>query len=168
MSRSLSPSRSRAASTSSSIRNEEYKQALTLLEFQVELGNIISNSDDVEKLDVCIGRNYGFINEIDPVSKMSPLTMACRFGRAKIARFLIERGADLNLKDRYGRIPLVTACSFDHANVVKVLIEEGVSTIDQKGRLALQRAQSSEKIRALIRKAPQIRESYRKKNDKIS
>lgn len=161
MSRTLSPAKS--AGSTSSVRSEEYKKALSLLEFQVELGNIISNSDDVEKLDNYINGYYQFINEIDPVSKMSPLTMACRYGRANIARYLIERGADLNLKDRYGRIPLVTACSFEHPNVVKVLIECGVSTIDHQGRLALQRAQHNEKIRALMRKAPQIREDYKKK-----
>jgi len=57
----------------------------------------------------------------------TPLFFACDRGHIEIARLLIERGADLNVKDNfYSATALGWAMSKKHDDIVALLIEKGV------------------------------------------
>ena len=59
----------------------------------------------------------------------TPLFFACDRGHLEVARLLIERGADLNVKDNfYNATALGLAISKKHVDVVALLIEKGVDT----------------------------------------
>jgi hypothetical protein len=63
----------------------------------------------------------------------------------KVAKMLIENGADVNVKDNQGRTPLFRISGFDQpeaADTVKLLIENGaiISTQNKNGQTAVERA----------------------------
>lgn len=55
------------------------------------------------------------------------LLAAARKGDPALARTLIEKGADVNAKTRYGATPLSYACDRGNVELVKLLIEKGAS-----------------------------------------
>src|SRR5262245_28972362 len=60
------------------------------------------------------------------------LSYACDKGHAELVRLLIERGADVNVKDTfYGEVPLGWALSHGHAQIVKLLLEKGAAGIER-------------------------------------
>ncbi|KIN00709.1 hypothetical protein OIDMADRAFT_124708, partial [Oidiodendron maius Zn] len=54
--------------------------------------------------------------------KRTPLHLAALNGRDKIARMLLEKGADIQAKDGDQETPLHLACSKGHAGMIKLLI----------------------------------------------
>jgi ankyrin repeat protein len=61
----------------------------------------------------------------------TPLFFACDRGSLEVARLLIERGADLNVKDNfYNATALSWAMSKKHDAIVALLIEKGVDVTD--------------------------------------
>jgi ankyrin repeat protein len=46
-------------------------------------------------------------------------------GHEAVVKLLVEKGADLESKDRFGRIPLSLAAMNGHEAVVKLLVEKG-------------------------------------------
>ncbi len=60
-------------------------------------------------------------------------------GRLKTVDFLIENGADVNVKDNNGETPLMAASAFSNCRVIKLLIEKGadVNAKDNGGWSAL-------------------------------
>jgi ankyrin repeat protein len=57
--------------------------------------------------------------------KITPLMKASWEGEIDIAKYLIEKGADVNAEDDSGQTPLFNAILRDHSNVVALLIEKG-------------------------------------------
>jgi len=55
------------------------------------------------------------------------LLAAARKGDPALARTLIEKGADVNSKTRYGATPLSYACDRGNVELVKLLIEKGAN-----------------------------------------
>jgi hypothetical protein len=53
---------------------------------------------------------------------------AVRKGDAAAVTALLDKGADVNAKFRYGQTALFKACERGHANVVKVLLDHGADT----------------------------------------
>lgn len=47
------------------------------------------------------------------------------YNNLEVARFLLESGAEVNLKDKGGLIPLHNASSFGHLEIAGLLIEYG-------------------------------------------
>ncbi len=47
-------------------------------------------------------------------------------GRPKVAKLLIERGADVDSRDRDGRTPLITASECGQLEVARLLLDHGV------------------------------------------
>ena len=56
---------------------------------------------------------------------VTPLMRACFRGNLKLARLLIEKGANPNARTRYGFTPLIYAASSGNAAVAKLLLEHG-------------------------------------------
>ena len=56
---------------------------------------------------------------------MTPLHYAAEFGHIKVTKFLIEKGANIEVKNEDGNTPLHEAVDGGHFEVVKYLIEKG-------------------------------------------
>jgi ankyrin repeat protein len=60
------------------------------------------------------------------------LSYSCDKGHVDVAKLLIERGADVNVKDTfYGEVPLGWALSHGHAQIVKLLLDKGATGIER-------------------------------------
>ena len=59
--------------------------------------------------------------------------------RTDIARLLVAKGADLEVRNIYGATPLLTACAVGFASVVRVLLDAGADAFatNDRGRNAL-------------------------------
>jgi ankyrin repeat protein len=51
--------------------------------------------------------------------------MGCREGHEAVVKLLVEKGADVDTKDNYGRTPLSQAAENANKAVVKLLLEKG-------------------------------------------
>lgn len=70
----------------------------------------------------------------------TPLLLSIKYCNREITEYLIEKGADLNLKDyRYGDTPLISALQKEDFITAKYLIEKGadVNAKNKKGETAL-------------------------------
>ena len=56
--------------------------------------------------------------------QMTPLHYAAEFGHIKVTKFLIEKGANIEVKNEDGNTPLHEAVDGGHFEVVKYLIEK--------------------------------------------
>ncbi len=67
---------------------------------------------------------------------MTPLHEAAAMGHLEVARLLLERGADVNAKNKHGFTPLHFAAGIGHTDVAKLLLEHGadVNAKDEHGR----------------------------------
>lgn len=59
--------------------------------------------------------------------EMPPLTWAAMAGQTEAVQFLLENGADVNIKSRDGGTPLHGAAFFGRTDVVKLLLENGAN-----------------------------------------
>jgi hypothetical protein len=79
-----------------------------------------------EDLDFNLQR-YGYseinINSISKTYKQTPLMKASSWGDEKAVRYLLERGADINLRDKLGRTALHLTIRPAHVETLKLLLE---------------------------------------------
>jgi outer membrane protein assembly factor BamB len=73
------------------------------------------------KVDVNSQTEYG----------VTPLSLACDHGHEAVVRYLLDHGADPNIKDRFYRVgPMGWAISRKHTSVVALLVKAGCTDID--------------------------------------
>ena len=61
----------------------------------------------------------GYANDLDRLQR-TPLQWACARGYDKVAQILIDFGADITIKDSFGRTAKDHATQKDHTDIVKV------------------------------------------------
>eukprot|EP00794_Sanderia_malayensis_P018196 gene18196-20012_t len=54
-----------------------------------------------------------------------PIHFAADYGQLEVLKFLVDQGADINLKDDHGITPLLAAIFEEHASCVKYLLSKG-------------------------------------------
>ena len=91
------------------------------------------------------------VNFCDEEFSYSPLSWAAQNGSTRIARRLIEAGADVEARDWMDQTPLWTAVMIDRVRVVRVLLEAGakINITDDSGDTLLQSAIWSESFRSI-------------------
>eukprot|EP00750_Incisomonas_marina_P029907 INCI7241.6.p2 GENE.INCI7241.6~~INCI7241.6.p2 ORF type:complete len:206 (+),score=44.98 INCI7241.6:267-884(+) len=82
------------------------------------------------------------IDGTDKRTESTPLAVASLQGSFKMVRLLVERGADVNRKDKDGRTPLMLASIDGHKNIIEHLIANNadLNLQELKGNTALQMA----------------------------
>lgn len=65
------------------------------------------------------------LNEKDAVGGSSPLIVAATFGRADVAKALIDAGADVDQQNNDGSTALHSAALFCHTEIVEALLDKG-------------------------------------------
>jgi ankyrin repeat protein len=100
---------------------------------------------DLKAVQAFVAQGVG-VDDHNPQDGSTPLMLAAAKDSTEVARFLIERGADLNARDLQGNTALHEAAYTDSEGVVKLLIGKGadVNAIDLKGRTPLHRAAGSQ------------------------
>ena len=79
-------------------------------------------------LDVLLGHGAYVdeaIKDLDPITGFTPLMFAVRENNVDLAKFLIEKGADVNIKTASGSTPLSLATSEDFSGMVELLKVHG-------------------------------------------
>ena len=65
------------------------------------------------------------INELSPQTNISPLSWATMMGHTDAVKLLIQRGADLNVRQEDGGTPMHIAVALGRAEIAEILIKEG-------------------------------------------
>ena len=100
----------------------------------------------------------GFNVNTPGIRNWTPLIYAAYYGRYEIADFLLKRGADPNLRGKYGETALIEASCEGRggAKMVQLLIDKGakIDIVDVYGYVALDyaRASSRHSIIAILKK----------------
>jgi hypothetical protein len=88
------------------------------------------------------GTGRPFVRDVLSKSPL-PLIIAARNGQISLVRILLERGANVNLRDQETEVtPLIVAAQNGHLQVVDLLLEKGaeVNARDKNGKTALREA----------------------------
>lgn len=98
-----------------------------------------SGSDEVARLLLDHGANPDLSL---PDNGWAPLHIAAFLGYVKVVKTLLDHGADINIKNRYGETALLQAAFRGHDEVVKLLLARGadVTPRNDKGFSALKAA----------------------------
>ncbi|RZL34750.1 MAG: ankyrin repeat domain-containing protein [Pedobacter sp.] len=83
----------------------------------------VGKFDDVTLL---IFKNPGSVNQFS-IDGFTPLGLACYFGHEDIARFLVLKGAEVNVasKNGYNVFPIHSAVAANNFNITKMLLDAG-------------------------------------------
>ena len=140
-----------------SVKDKRGKTLSNYLELD-QIRELINESKRVEKLFMAVkkgdaelveeltGRSPEMVNTIDREGS-TPLLFALELGHADIAKFLIEKGANVTATDKWQDTPLHLSAWFGFKDVTQLLIEKGanVNAKDSKGRTPLTAAISQGK-----------------------
>jgi len=97
-----------------------------------------AKEDKVKKMQALLSTDENWLEKRDKY-KRTPLHSAARYGAYKAARFLLDRGADFNVKDEKGNTPLHLASIYRHDEIVDLLIQHksDVDLLNAQGQASL-------------------------------
>ncbi|CAN6894430.1 unnamed protein product [Brassica oleracea] len=125
-------------------------------EFSSLLGALAAAAEfgDVVALGTAIDSMHGFTDE--PLENNdTALHLACLYGNLPCVELLLERGADMEVKDLYRATPLHNACDGGYLDIVEFLLSRAsgpecakrmIETIDQQGDTPLHNAARGEYV----------------------
>jgi uncharacterized protein len=79
---------------------------------------------DLAEMQRLVGEDPGLL-DARHWNRETPLILACEEGQVEVVRWLVDKGAAINLRDAEGRTALGVALWGDHLTVVKLLMEGG-------------------------------------------
>ncbi|CEJ61342.1 hypothetical protein PMG11_09877 [Penicillium brasilianum] len=125
----------------SSAQDGEIQGSSTNMNGDVTLNNRLlyaAGENDVDRAIALLSQG-ATINCVDSRDGQTPLHKGCSSGNSEIVKFLIRRGADVDVRDFLGNTPLHVACSTRNEGAVKLLIEGGadVNKMMNTGETAL-------------------------------
>jgi len=72
--------------------------------------------------------NPGMVDSIDDDSfEGTTVHHADKYGHVEVANYLLDQGANVNARDRYGCTPLFRACMGAHLRVVELLVSRALT-----------------------------------------
>jgi ankyrin repeat protein len=87
-------------------------------------------SGDLAKVKALLKSHAEWLNSPDQNQK-TPLHLALESGHIDMARYLIEQGADINLKDKDKATPLYNAAYLGNLEILDLLLKKGASSINE-------------------------------------
>jgi ankyrin repeat protein len=79
---------------------------------------------DLDQVRIIVEKDKGLANHTLPTGRY-PLCMAADYGQVHVIEYLIEKGADVNVKDCHGITPLLSAIYEGHTACVRLLLAKG-------------------------------------------
>ena len=73
--------------------------------------------------------NRGDIDKRDERYGLTPLMLAAYYDYPDIAKYLLEQGASVNMRDKSGRTALIYAASYNYLDMARLLLEHKASTL---------------------------------------
>ncbi len=80
---------------------------------------------DLAAVKKLLDKDASLVNLQSKLTGRAPLGMACRKGEKEIAELLIEKGADLNAKDKLGTCPMDGAAIAGEVALIELLLAKG-------------------------------------------
>ena len=96
---------------------------------------------DIEKVFMYLRKTdiQQVMTAVEQKSKRSPLHIVTKHGHVHLVEFLLQKGAEIEARDKLLKTPLHYACENGHALVVKMLMDNNADPFekDNCGRTAL-------------------------------
>jgi ankyrin repeat protein len=83
-----------------------------------------SKRDQVKVMRELLSKNRNWLEKRDRYQR-TPLHSAARYGASSAAKFLLDRGAEVGVKDESGNTPLHLSSIYGHHQIVDLLIRKG-------------------------------------------
>jgi len=125
------------------LSDEDFQEELDSLDITQQNHSLVTAIHKGDKKRVLYLLEAGAnMNFQDPELGCTPLHWAGYEGHQDIVQLLIDHGAELNARDKFGRTSLHRACEKSHLDIVKTLILSGARAdiLDNKGKLPYERA----------------------------
>lgn len=91
----------------------------------------LAKEGDYERVKEIISKSNEMVNQVDDV-KRSTLHYASSYGHFSVAWWLIENGAQVDCKDKWGETPLHRASQYNHVSIISLLLQHGKSFLRVK------------------------------------
>ncbi|XP_031630464.1 myotrophin [Contarinia nasturtii] len=78
---------------------------------------------DLDQVKELIEQNGFNVNQ--QITTRAPIHYAADYGQSDVLRYLINKGADVNTRDKHGITPILAATWEGHTNCVRILLENG-------------------------------------------
>jgi len=89
------------------------------------------NNGDLEKVKILLENSSEESVNLADYDGKTPILIAAMKGHQELVTYLIQRGANLNVVDRFGETPLKEALHHHHDDIVKTLQEQGMKDSTQ-------------------------------------
>jgi ankyrin repeat protein len=89
----------------------------------VSLNEIVSQSDDTGKIELALGCGID-IDSVDYETGRSALHVAVMYGYIDTVNFLLEKGANANIVDNWGKTPTDLAKTNSHIEIEKLILNK--------------------------------------------